>query len=54
MKFQKQKQNWINGENDRAEGIHVLHYNGIEKKDKIKAFAIVNYGLINQIKRLDN
>lgn len=54
MKFQKQKQNWINGENDHAEGIHVLHYNGIEKKDKIKAFAIVNYGLINQIKRLDN
>lgn len=25
-----------------------------KKKDKIKAFAIVNYGLINQIKRLDN
>lgn len=25
-----------------------------EKKDKIKAFAIVNYGVVNQIKRHDN
>lgn len=52
MKYQKQKRNWINGENDHDESIHVFHNNGIGKK--IKAFAIVNYGLINQIKRHEN